>query len=111
MAKKRKLNPNRFQPQADQSLFSLDPIRRDVIKWGLLAGAVGALFMLQPQFVWQFVGVVLVVFVANYHISKAARRIPRWHATILSFLGVMVAMVVVMVIGTVIMAYLGLNGA
>ena len=110
MAKKRKLNPNRFQQQAQGGLFSFDPVRREVLLWGLIAGAVGAFFMIQAQLWWQLVGVVVVVFVSNYHIGRAARRIPRWQATVLSFAGVLAAIIVVTVVGTLVLAYLKGNG-
>ncbi len=105
MAKKRKLDPNRFQQQAEGGLFSFDPARRQVLLWGLIAGAIGAFFMIQTQLWWQIVGVLVVVFVSNYHIGRAARRIPRWQATVLSFAGVLVALMVVTVVGTLVLAY------
>lgn len=111
MAKKRKLNPNRFQKQAEGGLFSFDPVRRQVLLWGLLAGALGAFFMIQAQLWWQIVGVFIVVFVSNYHINRAARLIPRWQATVLSFAGALVAIMVVSVVGTLVLAYLQGNGA
>jgi hypothetical protein len=46
-----------------------------------------------------------VVFVSNYHIGRAARRIPRWQATVLSFAGVLAALMVVTVVGTLVLAY------
>ena len=107
MAKKRKVNPNRFQKQDEQSLFAFDPVHRDVLKWGAIAGASGGLFMLQEGLLWQIVGVFAVVFISNYHISRAARRIPRWHATVISFVGVMVAIFGVIIIGTIVLAYFG----
>jgi len=110
VTKKRKLNPNRFQKQDESSLFTFDPIRRDLFKWGLIAGAAGGFFMLQQNFIWQIVGVVIVVLVSNYHIGNASRRIPRWHATIFSFAGVMVAIIVVILVGTVMLAYFRPNG-
>jgi hypothetical protein len=110
LAKKRRLNPNRFQKQDGKSLFSLDPIRRDLLKWGVVAGAGGGFLMLQEHLVWRIAGVFVVVFVSNYHISKASRRIPRWHATVLSFLGVMVAIFGVIITGTIVMAYFRSNG-
>jgi len=107
-----KLDPNRFQKQDDNSLFSFDPIRRDTFKWGLFAGGTGGLFMLSTDtIIWPIVGVAFVVFVTNYHINKAARSIPRLHATVMSFLGVMVAMFGVIVIGTVVIAFLQAGGS
>lgn len=105
MAKKKKIDPNRFHKQDDKGLFTFDPIRLDVFKWGLIAGLVGGSFMLYENLLAQIVGVFIIVFISNYHISKASRRIPRWHATIISFIGVMVAMVGVIVIGTTLIAY------
>lgn len=110
MAKKRKVNPNRFQKQDQASLFSFDPIRRDLLKWGFIAGAVGGLFMLQQGLLWQIVGVFAIVFISNHHISRAARRIPRWHAAIISFLGMMVAVFAVILVGTTLLAYFGTTG-
>lgn len=108
MAKKKrsKLDPNRFQQQDDGRLFSFDPIRRDLFKWGLIAGAAGGLFMMRPEILWQIVGVAAVVFISNYHINKASRRIPRWHATIIAFIGVFIAMFGVIIAGTIIISYL-----
>jgi hypothetical protein len=105
LTKKRKSGPNRFQQQDSSSLFSFDPIRRDLLKWGAISGASGGFLMIQPGVVWQIIGVFIIVFVANYHISKAAGRIPRWQATVISFLGVLVAMFGVIIIGTIILAY------
>jgi hypothetical protein len=111
VARKRRLDPKRFQPKDDKGLFSFDPIRRYVFKWGLIAGATGGLFMLRSEFVWQLIGVFAVVFISNYHINKAAQRIPRWHATIVSFIGVLIGMFGVILLGSVIMVYLQTGGA
>jgi hypothetical protein len=111
VAKKRKLDPNRFQQQDQGGLFSFDPVRRQVLLWGLIAGAVGAFLMIQTQLWWQILGVLVVVFVSNYHINRAARRIPRWQATALSFAGVLAALIVVSVAGTLVQVYLQGNGA
>jgi hypothetical protein len=105
LAKRQKFDPNRFQKKDNKSLLSFDPIRRDVLIWGIIAGTVGGFLMIQQQLVWQILGVFVVVFVANYHISKATRYIPRWQATILSFIGMSLAMFGVIVIGTIIIAY------
>ena len=105
MAKKRKLNPNRFQKKDESGIFSFDPIRRDLFKWGIIAGAVGGALMLNPGFIWQIAGVFAVVFISNYHINKAARRIPRWHAVIVSFLGVILALFGVIFLGSMVFAY------
>jgi len=111
LARKRRYTPNRPQQKDDKGLLSFDPLRRNVFKWGLIAGAAGGLFMLRPEFIWQVVGVLLVVFIANYHINKAAQRISRWHATFASFLGVMIGMFGVIIIGTLIMVYFEAGGA
>lgn len=111
MAKKRKLDPNRFQQQDQSGLFSFDPVRRQALLWGLIAGAIGAFLMIQMQVWWQIMGVLVVVFVSNYHINRAARRIPRWQATVLSFAGVLVALMVVTVVGTLVLVYFQGNGA
>jgi hypothetical protein len=105
LTKKRKSDPNRFQQQDNNSLFSFDPIRRNVLKWGTIAGASGGFLMIQQQVVWQIIGVFIIVFMANYHISKAAQRIPRWQATLISFAGVIAAMFGVIIVGTIVMAY------
>lgn len=110
MAKRRRIDPNRFQKQDEQKLFALDPIRRDVILWGLIAGAAGGFFMLQPQIVWQIVGVFTAVFISNYRISRAARRIPRWHAAVLSFIGMAIAMFSMLIIGSAIGAFYQTGG-
>jgi hypothetical protein len=104
--KRRKIDPNRFLKKDDKGVFSFDPVRRDVFKWGVFAGAVGGFLMLRPEIFWQIIGVFAVVFISNYHIAKASRRIPRWHATVVSFLGVMIAMFGVIILGTIILAYL-----
>ena len=107
----KKLNPNRFQQQDDNSLFSFDPLRRDLLKWGLIAGAAGGLFMIrQDSIIWSIVGVAIVVFVSNYHISRASQKIPRVHATVMSFLGVFMGMFGVIIVGTVVLAYLQTGG-
>jgi hypothetical protein len=107
----KKLNPNRFKKQDGLGLFSFDPIRRDVFKWGLIAGGTGGLFMLRSnQIIWPIIGVATVVFMTNYHINKASQRIPRLHATVMSFIGVMIAMFGVIIVGTIILAYLEAGG-
>lgn len=105
MAKRRKLDPNRFQKTDNKSLFSFDPVRRDVLKWGAIAGAAGGFFFLYQNLIAQILGVFVIVLVSNYHISKASRRIPRWHATIVSFIGVTVALFSVIIAGTIIIAF------
>lgn len=111
MAKKRKLDPNRFQQQDQGGLFSFDAARRQVLLWGLAAGGVGAFLMIQAQLWWQILGVLVVVFVSNYQINRAARHMPRWQATVLSFAGVLVALMVVTVVGTLVLVYFQGNGA
>jgi len=99
------MNPNRFKQQENATLFTLsDPIRRNVLIWGLIAGAAGGFFMLQQQVLWQIIGVFTAVFISNYHITRAARRIPRWHAAVLSFIGMAVAMFSVLIVGSAIIA-------
>ena len=103
--KKRRLDPNRFQQQDDKGLFSFDPIRRNTFKWGLAAGAIGGLLMVQVGTIWQILGVFAVVFISNYQIAQAAKRIPRWHATIISLAGAMVAMFTIIAVVTVVAIY------
>jgi uncharacterized membrane protein len=105
MAKRRKLDPNRFKQNDEKGIFSFDPIRRDVFKWGLIGGGIGGALMLNAGIFWQIMGVLAVVFISNHHINKAARRIPRWHAVINSFLGVMLAMFGVILLGSMAIAY------
>lgn len=69
-----------------------------------MAGAAGGFFMVQPQLVWQIIGVFTAVLIANYSISNAARRIPRWHAAIISFIGMSLAMFGVIIVGSIIIA-------
>lgn len=111
MAKRRKLDPNRFKKEDENGVFSFDPIRRDLFKWGLIAGGLGGALMLNPGIVWQILGIVAVVFISNHHINKAARRIPRWHAAVMSFLGVMLAMFGVIFLGSMIIAYVQGTGS
>ncbi len=111
MAKRRKLDPNRFKQEDENGMFSFDPIRRDVFKWGLIAGAIGGGLMLNPSLFWQILGVLAVVLISNHHINKAARRIPRWHAVINSFLGVMLAMFGVIFLGSLLIAYVKTGGS
>ncbi len=117
MAKKPKLDPNRFKKGTKpakkldgKGLFSFDPIRRDLFKWGLVAGASGGFLMLQPGIFWQITGVFVVVFIANYHISKASKQIPRWQATIISFIGAMVAIVLMALLTTLTNAIIAARG-
>jgi len=110
VAKKRKANPNRFHQTDDQSLFSFDPVRRNVLSWGIVAGATGGLFMLQKGLVWQLAGVLAIVFISNHHIARATRRIPRWQAAVLSFVGMMAAIFIVVLVGTALITYGGTGG-
>lgn len=110
MAKRRKLNPNRFQQQDGKGLFSFDPVRRNLFKWGMIAGVAGGVFMFQDNLIVQIVGVFIIVAISNHHINKASRRIPRWHAALISFLGVIVALFVVVLAGTIIRAYFMVTG-
>ncbi|MCB0164486.1 MAG: hypothetical protein KDI79_09685 [Anaerolineae bacterium] len=103
--KKRRLDPNRFQQEDDKGLFSFDPIRRNTFKWGLVAGAVGGFLMVQVGTIWQILGVFAVVFISNYHIAQAAKRIPRWHATVISLAGAMIAMFTIIAVMTVVLLY------
>ena len=105
MTKKRKSDLNRFQQSETNNLFSLNPAHRNVMKWSAISGACGGLLMIQPQVLWQIIGVFIVVFVSNYHISKAARYIPRWQAAIITIIGVLTAMFGVIIIGAIFMAY------
>lgn len=108
--KKRKLDPNRFKQPNEKGLLSFDPIRRNAFMWGLIAGVVGGFFMLRPETIWQVAGVFAVVFIANYHITKAARHIPRWHAAVMSLTGAMIGMFGIIILGTILIATLQLNG-
>ncbi len=114
MTKRHKLNPNRFTPSGqkldDKGLFSFDPIRRDLFKWGMLAGAVGGFLMLRPEMLLQIAGVFLIVFIANFQINKAADTMPRWQATVISLAGAMLAIVLIVVIGVLINAFLRAGG-
>ena len=107
MAKrKRNLNPNRFQKQDDKGLFSFDEIRKDLFKWGLVAGGTGGVFFIQSGFIWQIVGFLAIFFITSRQIEKAARRVPRWHAVFYCLIGTMAAMFVVIIIGNLILVYL-----
>ncbi len=108
--KKKKLNPNRFQKQDDKGLLSFDPIRREVFIWGLVAGAAAGFFMIRQEILWQILGVIVIVLISNRQIEKASRRIPRWHAVIFSFVGVMIALLATVFIGTIIANYFQWGG-
>jgi hypothetical protein len=106
LAKRRKLNPNRFQKKpAEQRFFSFDPVRKNLFRWGLVAGAAGGPFLVQPGLVWQIVGFVVIFLISNYHVNRAAQRIPRWHAVFFSLAGAMLAMFVIVTIGSILIAY------
>lgn len=60
--------------------------------------------------IWPIIGVATIVIVTNYHINKASQHIPRLHATVISFIGVLIAMFGVIIVGTVILAYLAAGG-
>lgn len=106
MAKRRKLSPNRFQEEAEQRFFSLDPTRRNLLKWGAVAGGLGSLFILQQSLVWQIIGFLIIFFISNYQVDRAARLIPRWHAVLYSLAGAMAAMIIVITLGGLILANL-----
>lgn len=110
MAKRRKLDPNRFKQQSSRGFFSLDPVRRNTFKWGLIAGAVGGLLMVQIGTVWQILGVLTVVLISNYQITQASKRIPRWHATVISLIGAMIAMFGVVALTTILAIYFQSGG-
>lgn len=111
MAKRRKkLDPNRFQKQDGLGLFSFNPIRRDCIKWGAVAGAAGGAAMLFQSLLGQIAGIMLIVFISNHGISKASRLIPRWQATVLSFIGVMLALFSVIIVGTILISFYSVSG-
>ncbi len=109
MTKKRKLNPKRFQTPADQKFFTFDKIRINLFLWGMVAGAFGGFFALKSGFVWQVAGIFAMVFISNYHINKAARQIPRWHAAVFSFVGLMLALLTVAILGALAISYFGLG--
>lgn len=107
MSKKKKLDPNRFRKQDEQGLLTFDPIRRNLVKWGLIAGASGSVLMLSNHILWKIIGVALVVFIANYHVNQASQRIPRWHATILAMIGMLIGIFSVTILGSIFIYYSG----
>lgn len=113
MAKRRrKLDPNRFkQQQESRGLLSFDPVRRNTFKWGLIAGGIGGVLVIQNEIIWQFFGVLAVVFISNHQIAQAAKRIPRWQATIISLIGAMIALFGIITITTIIMVYFQIGPA
>lgn len=105
--KKHTLDPNRFQKKGEQRFLALDPTRKELLKWGIVAGVVGGFFLIQNGFIWQILGFLAIFFISSFQIDKAARRIPRWHAVLFSLFGTMPAMLLVIIIGNLILAYLG----
>jgi hypothetical protein len=79
--------------------------RKNLFRWGLVAGAAGGPFLVQPGLVWQIVGFVVIFLISNYHVNRAAQRIPRWHAVFFSLAGAMLAMFVIVTIGSILIAY------
>jgi hypothetical protein len=107
VAKRKRRQPNPFEQQEDKGLFSFDPARRYALKWGLIAGLAGGIFMIQPEaYFWQLVGVVIVILISNYHIGRASQWIPRWHATIMTMLGAALGMFGIIIVGTIVPTYL-----
>lgn len=70
-----------------------------------MAGAAGGFFMIFEQVIWQIIGVLIVVVVANYYISKAAQHMPRLYATVFGFAGVALGMFGMIIIGTIVITY------
>jgi len=106
--KQRKLDPNRFKKEAqldNLGLFSFDSIRRELFIKGLLVGASGSFFMLRPEFLWQMIGMGIVVMISNYHIQQATQQISRWHAIAMTFAGLILGMLTVLTIGNIMVAF------
>lgn len=61
--------------------------------------------MVLPEIVFQVIGVLIVVLISNYYIGRAAKQVPRWHAVVITFLGLIVSMFIVITIGRFIMAF------
>jgi hypothetical protein len=118
LAKKRhKIDPNRFKkskprqvPTDNKGMFAFDPIRRDVMMWGFIAGAAGGAVLLIEQLFAQIAGVFIVVLVSNYRINHAAKQISRWHATINSFIGVTAGLILAIAVGTVVISIISARG-
>lgn len=107
MAKRKKQTPNPFGQQDDKGLFSFDPARRYALKGGLIAGLAGGIFMIRPDaYFWQFVGVVIVIVISNYHIGKVSQWIPRWQATVMTMSGAALGMFGIIIVATIVLAYL-----
>jgi hypothetical protein len=104
---KRRRREHPFKQQEEKGLFSFDPARRYTFKWGLVAGLAGGIFMLRPDsLLSQLIGVAVVILISNYHISRAVQWIPRWHATIITMLGAAIGMFGMIIVGTLVLAYL-----
>jgi hypothetical protein len=118
LAKKRpKVDPNRFKqskrtpaPTDNKGMFAFDPIRRDVMLWGFMAGAAGGAVLLIEHLFAQIAGVFIVVLVSNYRINQASQQISRWHATINSFIGVTAGLILAIGVGTVVISILSARG-
>jgi hypothetical protein len=102
--KQRKLRSTRHQPPR-QGVFLLSPIRRTLLQWGMIAGTAGGFLLIQPQIGWQIVGIFVMVFIANYQISKAAQQIPLWQAIITTLIGILTAIMGVITVGTLLIIY------
>jgi len=80
-------------------------MRRALFRQGIVAGAAGGFFMIFEQVIWQIIGALIVVVIANYYISRAARHMPRLHATVFGFAGVALGMFGMIIIGTIVITY------
>jgi len=105
--RKRKLDPHRFVKQDEQPLFAFDPIRRELFQWGMIAGAIGGLFLSQEGFIWQILGYLIIFLIMGRRVDKAAQRIPRWHAIVITFVGTLPVMILVIFFSRLILANLG----
>lgn len=106
MAKRRR-QEHPFKQHEEKSLFSFDPARRYSFKWGLIAGLAGGMFMTRPDSILlQLIGVGVVIIISNYHINRATQWIPRWHATIITMLGAGLGMFGMIIVLTILLAYL-----
>jgi hypothetical protein len=116
MARKQaKLDPNRFKKEMkieidDLGMFSFDPIRQELFKWGLVSGIMGSLFTIRPELWAKVFGIIIIVVVCNYHIAKASHRIPRWHAVVVTFIGLLASIPIVMIVNAVTKTALVLYG-
>lgn len=66
--------------------------------------------MIWQEILWQIVGVFAIVLISNRQIEKASRTIPRWHAVVISFAGVMVALIATVFVGTIVANYFQWGG-